>query len=182
MVQYPLLDDETNRILDLFSFDVIGTPEEDQFNNIANITKQGLKSQYCAINFIDEGCVCSKAMAGGDCVKVPREETFCFRILSLGEPLIVLDTFKEEQFNTNCYVTGPPFVRFYAGVPLRSENGYILGVICVFGSETREEFSSSDHSFLQYMSRFVMDELVIRKIRNRIQNVVSIERYSNDVR
>jgi GAF domain-containing protein len=67
-----------------------------------------------------------------------REDAFClYAVKTPGEPLIVRDARCDRRFASNPFVTGPPHVRFYAGVPLLDRAGYALGALCIIDTEPR---------------------------------------------
>ena len=71
--------------------------------------------------------------------QAPREDALCLHVVRCpGEPVIALDTREDRRFASNPFVTGPPYVRFYAGVPLLDRAGYALGALCLIDMKPRE--------------------------------------------
>ena len=65
-------------------------------------------------------------------IETPRSASICNRvILRPGEPLVILDAQQDERYATISTVANPPYVRFYAGIPLVNRAGYALGALCV---------------------------------------------------
>lgn len=100
------------------------------------------------------------------------------------EPLVILDAAKDWRFMGNPLVVGSPHVRFYAGCPLRTQDGYNLGSLCIIDMEPRQEFSPRLRHTLKEFSRIVMRELELTrdhihlKARDRMQK--SIEHFTRD--
>ena len=67
----------------------------------------------------------------------PRGVSFCAHLVDHPRPLVVEDAREDDRFRSYANVTGAPFIRFYAGVPLVSEDGYVLGSVCVIDREPR---------------------------------------------
>lgn len=109
------------------------------------------------------------------------------------EPLVIHDARKDWRFAGNPIVNGPPNVRFYAGSPLRTSDGYNLGSLCLMDDEPRDDFGPRQRHALREFSRVVMREMeLIRdtihlRARDRMQHSIEqftrkcIEMESNDV-
>ena len=75
--------------------------------------------------------------------QIPRKNALCLHAVKCpGEPVVAIDARTDRRFATNPCVVGPPYVRFYAGVPLLDRAGYALGALCVMDSEPRESAPS----------------------------------------
>lgn len=85
-----------------------------------------------AISIIDRNRQWIAARVGIDAIETLRSESICTKtILRPGEPLIIYDTTSDKRSAFLPMITGAPFVRFYAGIPLVSHSGYALGALCV---------------------------------------------------
>jgi GAF domain-containing protein len=70
----------------------------------------------------------------------PRLELICKRvILQPGDPLVILDTHKNEVYSKFLAVSAPPFVRFYVGIPLVDRAGYALGTLSIANTISQRE-------------------------------------------
>ncbi|MEM1186129.1 MAG: PAS domain S-box protein [Planctomycetota bacterium] len=94
------------------------------------------------------GCV------GLDSSGTPREQAFCGYTILSDEPLVVEDATKDERFRENPLVTGFPFIRFYAGVPLYDDAGIALGSLCVIDAVPRK-IDASQLDGLEGLARIV---------------------------
>ncbi|RPB27657.1 hypothetical protein L211DRAFT_834515 [Terfezia boudieri ATCC MYA-4762] len=90
---------------------------------------------------------------------ISRHLSIGAHILLSSEPIIVLDTVKDWRFQGNPIVTGAPWVRFYAGAPIVTSNGEIVGVFAVFDTQPRESFTMASRRKLMDFARLVMVEL-----------------------
>ncbi len=101
----------------------------------------------------------------GDARETSREVSFCSHaILSKSDVFIIPETFDDPRFVNNGLVTGPPFIRFYAGVPLLSPEGYKLGTFCIIDSKPHPEgLSLNEKQNLRELADMVMDTMVSRK-------------------
>ncbi|KAF8417911.1 hypothetical protein BGX38DRAFT_1243089 [Terfezia claveryi] len=94
---------------------------------------------------------------------ISRHLSIGAHILLSSEPIIVLDTLKVSNYFLmpflNPIVTGAPWVRFYAGAPIVTSNGEIVGVFAVFDTQPRESFTMANRRKLMDFARLVMVEL-----------------------
>jgi len=60
-----------------------------------------------------------------------REDAFCNFVIKNQDMVIVSDTLEDARFVNNPLVLGDPYVRFYAGAPLNTNDGYTIGSLCV---------------------------------------------------
>lgn len=74
---------------------------------------------------------------GTDASSVDREYSFCNTAVTQHRVLIVEDARMHPDFRDNPQVTGPPHIRFYAGLPLLYQNSLPVGTLCVYDREPR---------------------------------------------
>ncbi|KAL5114181.1 hypothetical protein ACEQ8H_007929 [Pleosporales sp. CAS-2024a] len=103
----------------------------------------------------------------------PKEESLCNYTVNLrweaaGLPieafanhpsLVVNDLLKDDRFKDYPFVVGPPFSRFYAGVPIRSPSGHSIGTYCVLDDKPRNGLKPHELDFLKDMAGTVMRHL-----------------------
>ncbi len=101
----------------------------------------------------------------GDVRETSREVSFCSHaILSESDVFIVPETFDDPRFVNNGLVTGAPYIRFYAGVPLLSPEGYKLGTFCIIDSKPRPQgLSLNEKQNLRELADMAVDVMVSRK-------------------
>ena len=104
-----------------------------------------------------------KSAEGLEGSEAPREHTFCNQTIQESRPLVVTDASRDPRFSDNPYVLNPPFVRFYAGIPLQTKDSHGIGTLCIVDTKPRE-FPDSDVAILTDLARIVMDELELRRV------------------
>ena len=78
-----------------------------------------------------------KAKCGLTVDETGREISFCGHAIAQNEPLIIPDARQDSRFADNPLVLGEPFVRFYAGCPLRGPRGHNVGTLCIVDNKPR---------------------------------------------
>lgn len=97
-----------------------------------------------------------------------RDESFCAHALHAPEILVVLDALADPRFAANPLVLGPPRIRFYAGTPIHSRDGYRLGTLCLLGDKPRSSFSVRSRKLLQQCASLASLLLATEAERNAV--------------
>jgi CheY-like chemotaxis protein/GAF domain-containing protein len=93
----------------------------------------------------------------------PREDSFCTHAVVAQAALVVQDAIESPIFATNPFVARRG-LRFYAGVPLTSRFGQVVGTLCILDSRPRT-FRAFDLELLGVLSRRVVAEIEWRERR-----------------
>ena len=125
------LNDENDRLNELNSYLVLNTEDEKYFDSIASFVATVCEVPITTITLIDDKREWFKSSIGLNNRENNRDIGFCERAILSSEPLIIEDTLKDPYFSQNTMVIGPPYIRFYAGVPLISPRGYALGALAI---------------------------------------------------
>jgi diguanylate cyclase (GGDEF)-like protein len=107
--------------------------------------------------------------------EVAREHTFCRLLLDDAKPIVVPDATKDERFKDNPHVTADLGVRFYAGMPLRTDGGHVVGSLCIVDTKPRE-FGEQQAEVLKDLADMTMDELELRMLATKDSLTGSLSR------
>jgi diguanylate cyclase (GGDEF)-like protein len=168
MYHDPALTDEPARLAALQRLAVLDTEPEEPFDNVVDLVRSVLGVPIAAVSLIDEDRQWFKARSGVDAEETPRDISFCTHAIMQPDPLIIEDATKDARFRANPLVTGDPGIRSYAGIPLRTPDGYNVGSLCAVDTRPRE-FSAREIATLSKFARIVMDELELRRIAGKDQ-------------
>ena len=128
---------ESERLKQLYETHILDSDRKSEFDNLASLAASVCNAPIGMINFIDNDRQWSKACIGADLKEIKREDAFCNHTIQNDEFLIVEDASKDSRFKDNPYVTGEPFLRFYAGINIKSKDGYNIGSICVLDHQPK---------------------------------------------
>jgi signal transduction histidine kinase len=133
------LEDEMRRLLVLKSYLILDAEREEVFETITGLASRLFNCSIALVSLIDLGRQWFMSNRGLDDVReTSRKTAFCSHaIMSTEDLFIVKDATKDVRFKDNPLVTGPPDIRFYAGAPLMSPEGFKLGTLCVIDSKPR---------------------------------------------
>ncbi|KAG4303757.1 hypothetical protein PORY_002840 [Pneumocystis oryctolagi] len=111
------------------------------------------------VSLIDDDKCHFRCEIGLDMPYIDRDISFCAHTLLSSEPMVILDASKDWRFKGNPLVTDPPYLRFYAGAPIITSDGYTIGTLSVIDSNARLFFSSQDIRCLSQFAHMAMDEI-----------------------
>jgi PAS domain S-box-containing protein len=159
----PLPPDEAARLAALARYDILDTPPEQAFDDLTLLATHVADVPIAAVSLVDEARQWFKSSVGLDTREAAREHAFCAHaILDHTRVMIVPDTLEDDRFRDNPLVTGGPAIRFYAGAPLVTEDGFTLGTLCLADQRPRE-LSAKQVELLQALARQVVSRLEERR-------------------
>lgn len=97
---------------------------------------------------------------GDDAVQVPT--LLCRQVIAQGREIAFDDLWAVQDPAARAFRAAAPEVRFYRGMPLRSDSGSTLGALCVMGPEART-LEPRDHALLCGAARQVSIQLELRR-------------------
>ncbi|KAL0954638.1 hypothetical protein HGRIS_003593 [Hohenbuehelia grisea] len=178
--------DELERRRALYKFNIWNTGPDLNFDRIAHLAKLVFNTKGVVISLIDGQDQWFKSEWGVKSPSCARGHSLCAHaILQRGdEPMVILDSHLDWRFAKNPLVTGPPHIRFYAGAPLRTQEGFNIGTLMVVDDSPREDFTPRQRHTLKEFAAIAMREMELwrdkiqLRIRDRIQT--SMEQFSRE--
>jgi PAS domain S-box-containing protein len=138
LVPAPVPVDEPSRLAALREHEILDTPDEPAFDEIARLAAQICQTPIALVTLIDEKRQWFKARVGLGIRETPRDMAFCAHAILHEEVFVVQDAAADERFRANPLVTGDPKIRFYAGMPLATAEGHRLGTVCAIDRVPRQ--------------------------------------------
>ena len=163
---YPLsAEQEAERLRVLRSYEILDTAAEQQYDDIVALAAQICGVPLASMTLVDETRQWFKARVGFEASETPRDISFCAHALGRDEDdlLIVPDAREDARFRGLRNVTGDPGIRFYAGAPLVTREGWTLGTLCVVDRCARE-LTAEQQRALRVLRNQAVNALELRQI------------------
>ncbi|MEW9898291.1 GAF domain-containing protein [Chitinivorax sp. PXF-14] len=158
-MQAPSLpSNEQERISTLRSLLILDTEPEQYFDNLTNMAAGFFNVPIALVSLVDANRQWFKSRCGLTASETSREISFCGHAILSATPLVIEDTLTDDRFADNPLVTGPPRIRFYAGAPLRMDNGVAIGTFCIIDSAPRH-LDAMEITMLTDLAKLVVQEL-----------------------
>ncbi len=158
MKDYPIPDNELQRLAALKRYNILDTLPEDAFDDATKLVAYICGVPIAHISFIDENRQWFKSEIGVGVSEVPREISFCNYAILDTKILEISDTHVNETFKDDPNVTGGFNVRFYAGVPLTTPDGYNIGTLCAVDHVVKE-LNEDQRNALSIIAKHVIAQL-----------------------
>lgn len=172
---------EERRLRALYSFQILQTEADPNFERIVHLVATVMGVKTCTINLVDHERVWIKAESNFEHTDYPRETSMCGHTIlrASSDPLVVLDASKDWRFQNLPAVVDEPYVRFYAGAPLTTSEGLNVGSLCLLDTQPRTSFTDRERMLLIDFAAVVMREMELWNdqvqlcIRNRMMRDVT---------
>src|SRR5579883_2207129 len=155
--------DETARLEALRRYGILDTPPDPAFDRLTRLGARVFGVPRVLVSLVDENRQWFKSCYGVDFQESAREVSFCAHAVAAKQPFIIPDTKNDARFREHPFVVGPPHIRFYAGAPLLTPDGYCLGTFCVIDEKPRATFDEEQQATLADFAAMVVEELELRR-------------------
>ncbi|HEY2351614.1 MAG TPA: GAF domain-containing protein [Candidatus Acidoferrum sp.] len=164
---------EEGRIAALEKYAILDTDPELAFDDLTLLASCVCKTPMALISLVDEERQWFKSRVGLSVSETSRDVAFCSTAILQSGIFIVPDALQDERFRNNPLVVSEPHIRFYAGAPLITEDGFALGTLCVVDQKPRE-LEPEQKDALKALSRLVLAQLEFRR------NLILLKEALND--
>lgn len=154
---------EAERILALRNYEILDTHSQEMFDDYTWLASHICQTPISLISLVDSHRQWFKSHLGLNVRETGRDSSFCAHAILQNQVFEVPDALEDPRFRHNPLVEGDPFIRFYAGAPLVSAEGYHIGTLCVIDREPRK-LSPEQKSALQRLSCQVIQHMEVQQI------------------
>lgn len=174
----PLPPDEAQRLETLRRYRILDTTPEEAFDDLVHAAALLCRTPIALLTLVDATRQWFKARQGLPTPETARRDAFCAYAILGSELMVVSDTHSDSRFLDNPLVTGDPYIRFYAGAPVVTAEGYGLGTLCVIDRVPRS-IGEEEARALRGLARQAMVQLELRRTILEVDSVtdhVAVER------
>ena len=173
MITAPEHPNEPERLASLHQCNILDTEPEQGFDDITQLAAHTCQTPIALVSLLDKDRQWFKSKVGINETETPREIAFCAYAILQDGIFIVPDTLQDARFADNPLVTFPPNIRFYAGVPIKTSEGYPIGTLCVIDYQPRE-LSKEQISCLRSLARQIAYIVATRRSLAGINHSIPI--------
>lgn len=171
----PFHPQEEARLASLESLEILDTLPEVGFDELTRLASNLCGTPMALVSLVDHGRQWFKSRVGVETPETPRDQAFCAHAILEERMFVVEDALRDERFHDNPLVTHGPHVRFYAGIPIRAQQGLNLGTLCVLDHQPRR-LTPEQADALAVIGRQVEAQLLLR------MRVRELERREDELR
>lgn len=153
---------ELERMAAVRRYDILDTPPDGAFDRITRMASRLFNVPIAIVSIVDQDRIWFKSHHGLDATEIPRSPGLCASAILDNRPWVLSDAKYDPRSLANPLVAGEFGLRFYAGVPLRTYDGFNLGTLCVIDKEPRE-VDEIELAHLEDLAAVVMDEIELRR-------------------
>jgi class 3 adenylate cyclase len=168
MKNTPVPDNDAERVTALHGYQILDTAPEVAYDEITEILAQVCNCPVATIGLMDENREFYKSKIGiaSEICEAPREMNICSHTVCGSDMMVVPDLREDDRFTSYPGVADDPHYRFYCGMPLVNDEGYVLGNICVVDFEPRK-LTFQQTEAMRLLARQVMAQLELHRSLNQ---------------
>ena len=176
----PIKADEASRLAALRQYAILDTPAEAEFDDFTKLASRICNTPVALISLVDAGRQWFKSKVGLDAPETPRDISFCGHAIHGRGVMVVPNALEDERFSDNPLVSSGLNIRFYAGAPLVTPEGYGIGTLCVIDS-VPHQLSDDQRELLAALGRQVVRQLELRRALDQAQ-IMAVSRQESEER
>ena len=159
-------EDEAARLAAVRRYEILDTPPDGAFDRITALAARLFGVPIAIVSIVDHDRIWFKSHHGLDVDQIDRAPGLCASAILQPEPWVISDAPHDPRALANPLVASEFGLKFYAGIPLRTADGYNLGTLCILDFKARE-LSAEDTATLEDLAAMVMSELELRLASRR---------------
>jgi EAL domain-containing protein (putative c-di-GMP-specific phosphodiesterase class I)/GGDEF domain-containing protein len=173
MQEILLKHSEPERLAALQQLGILNTNTSEYFDTITRLAMDMFGVEGAYISLLDSDRQWLKSSVGFCPPSTERDQTFCHYTIQKASVLVIEDTLLDARFADNPMVTGPQAVRFYAGAPLVTADGYAIGALCVIDTRPRS-LNAVERDRLAHLASLVMSHITLGRAVGHVDAVSGI--------
>eukprot|EP00903_Cladosiphon_okamuranus_P022899 g21091.t1 len=164
-------DSEQDRLDALATLQILNSERLPEYDDLVETLATIFDAPMAFISIVGKDDLWFKAKIGIDVDGTPRKGTFCDQAILSRELMVVPNALEDPRFRDTSLVAGPPYTRFYAGLPLCLDGTHILGTLCVVDTKPRQP-SETQLRQLQRMGSIVLGLMKSHRAQSETQSAL----------
>jgi len=161
-------DNEKERLKELRRLNILDSEQETDFDELVELASIICGVPISLVTLVDVDRQWFKSKKGLDVESTHRDVSFCGHAIHDDEIFVIENAVADKRFFDNPLVTDDPNIRFYAGMPIKSENGFNLGTLCVIDTKPKK-LNEQQLKALKILSRQVSKLIELRDKKNELE-------------
>ena len=170
-----LPENESERLDALRRYRILDTPPDGSFDHITELAASLFQVPIAIVSLVDHDRIWFKSHHGLNAEQIGRDPGLCASAIISDEVYYLRDALSDARSLANPLVAGSLGLRFYAGAPLRTHDGFNLGTLCVIDRQPRE-LAPAEAEMLTKLAALVMDQMELRLAARKVADLEQIER------
>jgi two-component system, sensor histidine kinase and response regulator len=159
----PLPENEQQRLEAVARYGVLDTPQEESFDRITRLATRLFSVPIAHMTIVSADRAWCKSQVGSPSRETSRAQSFAGWAILSDEVLVVEDAKADERFRDSLMLTVDYGYRFYAGAPLITPEGLVIGALVIIDSVPRTSFTAAEAGHLQDLAALIVDQLELRR-------------------
>ena len=159
---------EARRLAALQRLDILDTPGDALLDSLTRAAAAACGTPTAALNLVDARRQWTKSVFGPHpLTEMPRAASICTLVVETGEYLEIPDTRSDPRTQAKACIADQPPIAFYAGAPLHTRDGDVIGTLCALDDQPRAGLTPGQRTALQELARAVAQALLLRQAAHR---------------
>ena len=173
MLSFSSVEYENLRLKALKDYDILDTPPEKELDEITKLASMICETPICLISLLDETRQWFKSRVGLESRETRKSIAFCLHAIQQDDVFEIRDALQDQRFSHNPLVLNDPHIRFYAGMPLKTPEGYNIGTMCIIDTKPRI-LDNRQRCVIETLARQVITNFELRKNNKELKEISEI--------
>lgn len=162
---------EDARLHALKQLRLLDTPPAESFDRITRMASQLFDLPIAAISLTDSDRQWFKSRIGVEHWEIPRDRAPCGEVAETNSSLVIPDLLEHPSYRGSLLAQSG--IRFYAGAPLTTREGFCLGAMCVLGTKPRQ-VTGQEQAALNDLAAMVMAQVELQHAFGRVDAITGL--------
>jgi len=173
MLSFSSVEYENLRLKALKDYDILDTPPEKELDDLTKLASMMCETPICLISLLDETRQWFKSRVGLESRETRKSIAFCLHAIQQDDVFEIRDALQDQRFSHNPLVLNDPHIRFYAGMPLKTPEGYNIGTMCIIDTKPRI-LDNRQRCVIETLARQVITNFELRKNNKELKEISEI--------